>query len=132
MPVNRDTSSRDSASISVQRLLMAIGLLGLMVVIGLGYQQGQRQRAQSPLLPVTFAHADHKEQNCAACHHNFTDNTGQGFCYDCHKSDPKIAADTEAMFHGLCRDCHVDLARQGEEHGPVRACQACHVEDMRP
>jgi len=90
------------------------------------------QRASAPLLPVTFAHADHTNHNCAQCHHNFTDSTGQGFCYDCHKTDPDIASLIEPMFHGLCRDCHVELAHQGEPHGPVRACQACHVPDMRP
>ena len=83
-------------------------------------------------LPVTFAHADHVEHNCVVCHHNFTDDTGQGFCYDCHKSTPDIVDHMEAMFHGLCRDCHVELARKGDPHGPVRACQQCHLADLRP
>ncbi len=96
------------------------------------YQQRQAQRTGAPLLPLTFAHADHIKQNCVVCHHNFIDTTGQGLCLGCHKTDPEIALNIEAMFHGLCRDCHVDLARQHKDHGPVRACEQCHVEDMRP
>ena len=44
-----------------------------------------------PLLPLTFAHLDHREVNCITCHHNFTDDTGQGLCIDCHSTDPKCA-----------------------------------------
>lgn len=110
----------------------ALVLFATVALLAYGLLRQQQQRATAPLLPVTFAHVDHTEHNCAACHHNFTDTTGQGFCYDCHKSDKTIADQMEPMFHGLCRDCHVELARQGEPHGPVRACQQCHVADMRP
>ena len=34
------------------------------------------QRARAPVLAVTFAHIDHQEQDCVACHHNFVDDTG--------------------------------------------------------
>lgn len=112
---------------------LVIGLFAVVLVYGAKEQQSQRSNA--PLLPVTFAHADHVDHNCTVCHHNYTDTTGQGFCYDCHKTDTTIAAQIEPMFHGLCRDCHVELAKRTnpkEAHGPTRGCQQCHVADLRP
>lgn len=84
------------------------------------------------MLAVNFAHADHTQQRCLACHHNFADDTGIGLCFDCHKSDPDIAADIEPHFHNLCRDCHQQEQLQGRDHGPVRSCIACHTSDDRP
>ena len=113
-------------------LIWAVIVIALALIASYGASQHQQQKSTAPLLPVTFAHADHTAHNCAACHHNFTDSTGQGFCYDCHKTDQDIADDMEPMFHGLCQDCHVELALQGKPHGPVRACQQCHLADMAP
>ena len=84
------------------------------------------------LLVVNFAHADHTDQHCVDCHHNFVDDTGVGLCFDCHKSDPEIAPDIEAQFHDLCRGCHVENQLAGAEHGPTRSCIACHIADDRP
>ncbi len=83
----------------------------------------------APLLPLTFAHADHRGVNCIACHHNFTDDTGDGLCIDCHKTDPRLAAQIETTFHDLCRGCHVDTRAAGEDAGPVRRCSDCHLPD---
>ena len=88
--------------------------------------------ASAPTLPMSFAHQDHMEVGCATCHHNFVDDTGQGFCIDCHKTDPEIAADVESMFHDLCRECHVQRQRDGLEGGPTRACIGCHQGDDLP
>jgi hypothetical protein len=85
-----------------------------------------------PLLPMTFAHADHRDVNCVLCHHNFTDDTGNGLCIDCHKTNVDIRAEIEPMFHGLCRDCHVSRHADGEDGGPVRQCKDCHTADEEP
>ena len=84
------------------------------------------------MLAVTFAHADHTDTNCSTCHHNFTDDTGQGLCYDCHKSDAELSPLMEKQFHDLCRQCHVEQLLAGEPHGPTRACAACHQPDQAP
>ena len=82
-----------------------------------------------PLLGLTFAHADHRDVNCISCHHNFADATGQGFCIDCHKTNPKVRLQIEPMFHTLCRDCHVARHADGKDAGPVRRCVDCHTTD---
>ena len=84
------------------------------------------------MLAVTFAHADHTEQNCIICHHNYVDDTGQGLCFDCHKTDPQVSDLIEEQFHDLCRTCHMDHQREGEDYGPIRQCYACHLPDDRP
>src|SRR5262245_50293260 len=85
-----------------------------------------------PLLPMTFAHLDHREVNCVFCHHNFTDDTGSGLCIDCHKQNVDIRAEIEPMFHDMCRDCHVSKQADGEDAGPVRQCKDCHTADEEP
>jgi len=82
-----------------------------------------------PILPLSFAHADHRNVNCITCHHNFSDGTGQGLCIDCHKSNPEIRLQIEPMFHTLCRDCHVKTHAEGKDAGPVRRCVDCHTPD---
>ena len=84
------------------------------------------------MLPLTFAHVDHTEVSCVACHHDFADDTGPGLCLDCHKRDPTVAHLIEEQFHDLCRGCHAELAAEGEAAGPLRACNACHVPDLLP
>lgn len=90
------------------------------------------QHPDGLMLAVNFAHADHVDQTCISCHHNYVDDTGIGMCFDCHKSDPEVAHLMEAQFHDLCRTCHIDQQLAGKAHGPTRACVACHVPDERP
>lgn len=85
-----------------------------------------------PLLPMTFAHADHREVNCVFCHHNFADDAGNGLCIDCHKTNVDIRAEIEPMFHTMCRDCHVSKHADGDDAGPVRQCKDCHTADEDP
>ena len=85
-----------------------------------------------PLLPITFAHADHQEVNCIACHHEFVDATPRGPCFECHKEDPQVAHLVEEQFHDLCRGCHVERHAEGLAAGPTRACTACHTADTAP
>ena len=89
-------------------------------------------RVAAPMLPVTFAHKAHQAVNCIACHHDYVDNSGQGLCFDCHKSDPEIQALIETQFHELCWGCHVEKQAEGEDHGPTRQCSACHEADQDP
>ena len=83
-------------------------------------------------LPMTFAHADHAQQQCVKCHHNYQDDTGQGLCLECHKFDPKIAYLMREQFHGLCMGCHMEKNAEGEDAGPLRSCRACHTVDQSP
>lgn len=81
-----------------------------------------------PTLPVHFPHEKHTTVNCVACHHNFIDKTGIGSCLDCHRRPrPDLTQSAEATFHTFCRDCHTELARTTEKHGPTRSCSACHL-----
>lgn len=117
----------------MRSLLIWIGAITGLVAAGYLVAVLQEDlRATNPILPVTFAHSDHLEQTCVECHHNFTDDTGQGFCFDCHKTDMSVASLVETQFHDLCRDCHIEKQLLGEEGGPVRACIDCHTADDDP
>ena len=113
-------------------------LIGLGLIVGLGsagyglHSWQQAARADRPMLPVTFGHADHRGVNCVDCHHNFVDSTGQGLCFDCHKRDTEVNALIEQQFHDLCRDCHQSRQRLGEDSGPLRSCVDCHTADDAP
>ncbi len=113
-------------------LLWSSSVILLFAFFGYADQQRELQLAQSPLLPMTFAHADHVQQSCVGCHHNYVDDNDLRSCLDCHKSDPTIRAQIEPMFHGLCQGCHIEQALAGEAAGPARYCQGCHVADNRP
>ena len=84
------------------------------------------------MLAVNFAHADHSEQNCIACHHNYIDDTGNRPCFECHMTDPEVSQLIETQFHELCRGCHIDNQVENKEHGPTRQCITCHVADSKP
>ena len=84
------------------------------------------------MLAVSFAHADHVQQPCVECHHNFVDATGIGMCFDCHNTDPTVSHLIEQQFHDLCRNCHLAEQAAGNDHGPTRQCIACHVKDNKP
>lgn len=88
--------------------------------------------APKNILPMTFAHADHKEEACVTCHHNFTDGLGFGNCMTCHVSDKEVWPVLETQFHTLCRSCHEERDAEGKASGPVRACVACHLVDDKP
>jgi hypothetical protein len=111
--------------------LAAVILVAIALTAAL-YALRANMLSRAPALAVSFAHDDHREQNCIACHHNFADATGDGMCFDCHKTDPAIAGDVEEMFHDLCRGCHVDERHAGSESGPVRQCFDCHEGDDLP
>jgi hypothetical protein len=78
-------------------------------------------------IAVTFPHESHTSVNCVACHHNYIDHTGVTGCIDCHRSQRHdLPHSSEATFHTFCRDCHTRLALDDMQHGPTRACSACH------
>lgn len=96
------------------------------------YQAPQFEQRFQPRLAMTFAHVDHKHQKCVDCHHNYTDDSGQGLCIDCHLRDAAISFKLEQQFHTLCRGCHEENQHEGEKHGPIRSCVACHTADSKP
>lgn len=116
------------------RLLSAsLAVLAVLLALLVGLSEIPRTRAARPLLPLTFAHADHRAETCVACHHELVDGTPPGPpCLECHDTDGEVAHLLESQFHGLCRGCHVERALQGVAAGPVRACRACHVQDEAP
>jgi Class III cytochrome C family len=112
-------------------------ITGAMVVVllalAIAARHGRRDAIETrPLLPLTFAHVDHRSVNCITCHHNFVDSTGQGLCINCHKTNSKVRLEIEPIFHTLCRDCHVAKRTSGEDAGPVRRCADCHTADDQP
>ena len=117
---------------TARRALVASALVALLAItVAAAY--GRRDAVETrPLLPMTFAHDDHRSVNCITCHHNFVDTTGQGLCLDCHKTNVKVRLEIEPMFHTLCRDCHVQKHTAGEDAGPVRRCADCHTADDEP
>ncbi len=117
----------------MRRLLIWVAAAAILVGLGWLASEGQqRLRAERAMLPVTFAHLDHRSVNCVACHHNFVDQTGQGLCFQCHKTNPEISTLIETQFHTLCRDCHVEKQAEGEDGGPTRRCLDCHTTDDAP
>ena len=105
---------------------MLAGLVVASLLLVAAEQYRVATVTSKPLLPVSFEHLDHRETQCADCHHNFLDDTGGGTCYNCHKYTPDIAPDIEKMFHDFCFACHVTTRREGEDSGPMRECAGCH------
>lgn len=117
---------------TVRRAIVAV-IVAVLLALAVAADNGRRDAVETrPLLPLTFAHVDHRSVNCIACHHNFVDSTGQGLCIDCHKTNAKVRLDIEPMFHTLCRNCHVAKRTAGEDAGPVRRCTDCHTADDQP
>ena len=121
-------------------LLLLLGVTAVFALVVLFAEQHTSQPDNPQLIPhsnghmlvIKFAHKDHTQQDCVACHHNYVDNTGSGMCFDCHKTDPIVAPLIEEQFHDLCRGCHEDNQHQGNDYGPIRSCVACHQADNEP
>ena len=110
-------------------LFLIIGILATAVALLVA---SSVPASEEPLLPLTFAHADHQAVNCIDCHHEFVDSTPRGPCLECHKADPSVSHLIESHFHDLCRGCHVERLVAGLDAGPARACAACHTADEAP
>jgi hypothetical protein len=88
----------------VRRLLIWVAAAAILVGLGWLASEGQqRLRAERAMLPVTFAHLDHRSVTLI-----------------------------ETQFHTLCRDCHVEKQAEGEDGGPTRRCLDCHTTDDAP
>ncbi|MGI9288935.1 MAG: cytochrome c3 family protein [Pseudomonadales bacterium] len=119
----------------VVKLVLLGGLLSfvwLFYTSTEAYQASQLPQRFQPRVAMTFAHNDHKNQKCVDCHHNFTDDSGQGLCLDCHLRQADISFKLEQQFHALCRGCHEENQHVGDDHGPIRSCVACHTADSKP
>ena len=123
--------SEPRAAIAIDRVLHVVAAPALMLVFA-SMSGGAAGASAEARLPMTFAHADHRAQNCIRCHHEFVDKSGQGLCLDCHLRDVKIRPLLETQFHSLCRGCHVEQRRLGNDAGPARRCFDCHHEDDQP
>ena len=91
-----------------------------------------RYGSPEPILPMTFAHADHTTVGCIECHHNYVDDTGGDNCMHCHVVNEDVWPLLETQFHDLCRGCHEDESALSEAGGPARRCDACHLPDSAP
>lgn len=80
-----------------------------------------------------------QEANCAACHHKFDEQAKklvpapgeEGSCSYCHKEE--ATADVKSIrsaSHIACLNCHVNVAAQKADTGPL-TCQGCHSVDMQ-
>lgn len=108
-------------------LIVTLGIVATLIAVSTGEQSHRGE-----LLPMSFAHIDHREQNCIECHHDFADDSGNGLCIDCHKRDPALDPLIEAQFHDLCRGCHIEQRSLGHDAGPTRACIDCHHTEDKP
>lgn len=88
--------------------------------------------APEKILPMHFAHVDHRSVNCIECHHNYLDDTGDGPCMFCHVTSQELWPLLEDQFHSLCRGCHIDRAARGDGDRPPRQCIRCHLGDDLP
>lgn len=116
--------SRKIALLVVAASAATAGLLSARAAVELR----QPLMARTAALKVDFPHDKHRQVDCVECHHNFTDKTGSGSCYACHRSgraDLRLGA--EARFHDFCLGCHRDPRPSLTRHGPVTGCSTCHV-----
>jgi hypothetical protein len=120
---------------------LALGIaviVGILVVIFGSPIAGElpvkdfRYGSTEKILPMSFAHLDHAQENCIDCHHNYVDGTGGGLCMTCHVTDQNIIPLLEKQYHDLCRGCHAEKAAEGIDGGPPRECMACHLGDDLP
>lgn len=70
---------------------------GLIIIFGSPIAKekpvlGYYYESPVPILPMSFAHADHPTENCIDCHHNYNDNTGGGPCMNCHTTNTGCVA----------------------------------------
>ena len=112
-------------------------VFGFVLVFGSPFageapERAHRYESPVPILPMSFAHADHVNENCVLCHHNYIDDTGGGPCMNCHTTEPQVWPLFEKQFHDLCRTCHAEKAAQGIDGGPPRHCIECHRGDELP
>ena len=118
--------------------LAGAGLLALTVVLGSPFAEmpakGNYFDAPEPILPMAFAHVDHRTENCISCHHDYVDGTtgANGLCMSCHVTEASVWPLLETQFHDLCRGCHEEKAALGEDAGPPRQCIACHTLEDQP
>ncbi len=114
-------------------LLAALFALGVALVVygppGPRPERTGHFNQATPVLPMTFSHADHGGESCVVCHHTFVDQISGPACIKCHLTDPEVSHLFETQFHTLCRSCHEEDRAAGKPAGPTRHCIACHLPD---
>jgi predicted CXXCH cytochrome family protein len=125
--LNRLAFGRHSALVLACAVVAIVALAALLAP---GAALALREPVITRLSPlaVDFPHDKHRRVRCVQCHHNFTDRSGDGGCYSCHRSGrPDLRAGAEARFHDFCLGCHRDPPPQETHHGPVTGCDTCHL-----
>jgi hypothetical protein len=113
-------------------LTLTLGVLALLTAAApLALSQSRKvAEIQDHRLPLYFPHEHHIKMRCLDCHHTVVGVTPPLTtlpCVACHRSSKIVLKlSVEPRFHSFCRDCHSEMARHDETHGPVRDCQACH------
>ena len=107
--------------------LTAVGLIALLPT-STSKQLLLEPLAKPAAIAVSFPHDSHTTVSCVTCHHNYVDHTGTTACIECHRSArTDLLHSSESTFHTFCRDCHTQLALDGQQkHGPTRSCSGCH------
>lgn len=113
-------------------LVLISVVIATMVYLSSDHHRAKQAISHQPRLAMTFDHQTHGKQQCIACHHNFVDKSGQGLCLECHVATKGLRLELEEQFHGLCMGCHEEKQAEGEKHGPIRQCLACHTADELP
>jgi len=105
-------------------------LLALLPLIGARTTLALREPfvTRADRLVLDFPHDQHRSVACVACHHDYTDRSGQGSCVSCHRSArADLRVGIEARFHDFCLGCHRDPPATLSGHGPVTGCLTCHA-----
>ncbi|MDX2367729.1 MAG: cytochrome c3 family protein [Colwellia sp.] len=124
----------------MKKTTIIIGSLLLLTLLGITLYSSDitQSRLATPryeaIIPMTFSHKSHKQQQCIDCHHNYVDNSGRSLlCMGCHLSKVELTYKLEDQFHELCMGCHRKKQLEGDkDYGPVRQCKACHTEERLP
>lgn len=108
--------------------LAAVGIITLLPT-STSKQLLLEPAARPDKIAVTFPHDLHTSVSCVTCHHNYVDHTGTTACIECHRSARSdLVRSSESEFHTFCRNCHAQLALDGQpKHGPTRSCGGCHA-----
>jgi hypothetical protein len=121
------------AALVLGMVLVCVAALSALLVPGSALALREPLTPRRSLLVLNFPHDKHRDVNCIACHHNFTDTRGADACISCHRSDrPDIRVGAEARFHDFCLGCHRDPPPGLTRHGPPTGCVACHTTAHAP
>ncbi|MBK6581315.1 MAG: hypothetical protein IPG20_00120 [Gammaproteobacteria bacterium] len=95
-------------------------------------QKARYWDAPQALLPMSFAHDDHRGENCTVCHHNSADDTGADTCMRCHVNDSELRPCSSSSSIDCAWAVMSSVSWPAKKHGPARHCSDCHLQEERP